>query len=30
VDSGIFPNSNHTVDMLPGEKDVLVEKLDSL
>ena len=30
VDSGNFPNSNHTVDMLPGEKDVLLEKLDSL
>ena len=30
VDSGNFPNNNHTVDMLPGEKDVLLEKLDSL
>ncbi len=30
VDSGNFPNSNHTVDMFPGEKDVLLEKLDSL
>ncbi len=30
VESGSFPNSNHTVDMLPGEKDVLLEKLDSL
>ena len=30
VDSGKFPNNNHTVDMLPGEKDVLLEKLDSL
>jgi len=30
VNSGNFPNSNHTVDMLPGEKDVLLEKLDSL
>ena len=30
VDSGIYPNSNHTVEMLPGEKENLLEKLDSL
>ena len=30
VESGSFPNSNHTIEMLPGEKDVLLEKLDSL
>jgi 3-methyl-2-oxobutanoate hydroxymethyltransferase len=30
VESGNFPNSNYTVDMLPGEKDALFEKLDSL
>ena len=30
VDSGNYPNSNHTVDMLPGEKDALLEKLDNL
>jgi len=29
VDSGNYPNSNYTVDMLPGEKDTLLEKLDS-
>ena len=29
VGSGKFPNSKHTVEMLPGEKDVLVERLDS-
>ena len=29
VGSGKFPNSDHTVEMLPGEKDVLLEKLDS-
>ena len=29
VGSGKFPNSNHTVEMLPGEKDVLLERLDS-
>jgi len=30
VKSGSFPNSNHTVNMLPGEKDILLEKLDSV
>ena len=30
VDSGSYPNSDHTVEMLPGEKDNLLEKLDSL
>jgi len=30
VDLGNFPNSNHTVGMLPGEKDALLEKLNSL
>ena len=29
VGSGKFPNSKHTVEMLPGEKDVLLERLDS-
>ena len=29
VSSGKFPNSDHTVEMLPGEKDVLLERLDS-
>ena len=29
VSAGKFPNSDHTVEMLPGEKDVLLEKLDS-
>ena len=29
VESARFPNSNHTVNMLPGEKEVLLEKLDS-
>ena len=29
VNSGKFPNSDHTVEMLPGEKDVLLERLDS-
>ena len=29
VGSGKFPNSEHTVEMLPGEKDVLLERLDS-
>ena len=30
VGSGKFPNNDHTVEMLPGEKDVLLERLDSL
>ena len=30
VGSGSYPNSDHTVDMLPGEKENLLEKLDSL
>ena len=30
VDSGSYPNADHTVEMLPGEKDTLLEKLDSL
>lgn len=30
VDSGSYPNPDHTVEMLPGEKDTLLEKLDSL
>ena len=30
VESASFPNSNHTVNMLPGEKEVLLEKLDSV
>ena len=30
VESARFPNSNHTVNMLPGEKEVLLEKLDSV
>ena len=30
VDSGSYPNSDHTVEMLPGEKDNLLEKLDSM
>ena len=29
VESGDYPNSNHTVDMLPGEKEALLEKLDN-
>ena len=29
VSEGKFPNSDHTVEMLPGEKDVLLERLDS-
>jgi 3-methyl-2-oxobutanoate hydroxymethyltransferase len=29
VSAGKFPNSDHTVEMLPGEKDVLLERLDS-
>ena len=30
VSAGKFPNSDHTVEMLPGEKDVLLERLDSI
>ncbi len=30
VNSGSYPNNDHIVEMLPGEKDVLLEKLDSL
>ena len=30
VESGSYPNAEHTVEMLPGEKDNLLEKLDSL
>ena len=30
VELARFPNSNHTVNMLPGEKEVLLEKLDSV
>ena len=30
VDSGSYPSSEHTVEMLPGEKDNLLEQLDSL
>ena len=29
VESGDYPNSDHTVDMLPGEKEALLEKLDN-
>ena len=29
VESGDYPNSNHTVDMLPGEKEALLEKLNN-
>ena len=29
VESGGYPNSEHTVDMLPGEKEILIEKLDN-
>ncbi len=29
VSAGKFPNSDHTVEMLPGEKEVLLERLDS-
>ena len=29
VSAGKFPNSDHTVEMFPGEKDVLLERLDS-
>ena len=29
VGSGKFPNSEHTVEMIPGEKDILLERLDS-
>ena len=30
VNSGSYPNSDHTVEMLPGEKENLLEKLDSM
>ena len=30
VDSGTYPSSDHTVEMLPGEKDNLLEQLDNL
>ena len=30
VESGNFPDSDHTVGMLPGEKDVLLEQLDKI
>ena len=30
VKSGSYPNGEHTVEMLPGEKENLLEKLDSL
>ena len=30
VDSGSYPSSEHTVEMLPGEKDNLLEQLDNL
>ena len=30
VELGSFPNSEHTVEMLPGEKDVLLKELDKL
>lgn len=30
VNSGSYPNNDHIVEMLPGEKDVLLEKLHSL
>ena len=30
VDSGSYPSADHTVEMLTGEKDKLLEKLDSL
>ena len=30
VDSGNYPSSEHTVEMLPGEKDNLLEQLDNL
>jgi len=30
VGSGSFPSSDHTVEMLPGEKDMLLEKLDNI
>jgi 3-methyl-2-oxobutanoate hydroxymethyltransferase len=30
VDTGSYPSSAHTVEMLPGEKENLLEKLDSL
>tara|TARA_Y100000768_G_scaffold47596_2_gene31112 strand:+ start:86 stop:916 length:831 start_codon:yes stop_codon:yes gene_type:complete len=30
VDSGNYPSSDHTVEMLPGEKDNLLEQLDNL
>ena len=29
VESGDYPNSDHTVDMLPGEKEALLERLDN-
>ena len=29
VESGDYPNSDHTVEMLPGEKEALLEKLDN-
>ena len=30
VDNNTYPDSEHIVEMLPGEKDILLEKLDSL
>lgn len=30
VDNSTYPDSDHVVQMLPGEKDQLLEKLDSL
>ena len=30
VENMTYPDSDHVVEMLPGEKDILVEKLDSL
>ena len=30
VENSTYPDSDHVVEMLPGEKDILLEKLDSL
>jgi 3-methyl-2-oxobutanoate hydroxymethyltransferase len=30
VDSGSYPSSDHTVEMLPGERNNLLEQLDNL
>ena len=30
VENNTYPDDDHVVEMLPGEKDILLEKLDSM